>query len=240
MLKVSTKIPEITWRWDERNLDLHFKSFINFSFIAVHCEFEGEYQEEYFDELYKRSFDLARAAVNLVAFATGYGLTVILENVIRPDGTPSVITLQDEALVSHCTAFSLTPQRTPDFEAVMQIVMTEPAIFRLLNDLIESITLPHIAPVNCGRVIDGINRLISPRRGRKVAWPLMQQALNLSQAFLEPISELAKGPRHGDMAFIPGNKANEITRRTWIIMNRFLEYRKRGNHQLKAPEFPNL
>ena len=231
---------EITWNWPEMELDLHFKTYINLSSVKVQCDFDGDYREEYFNEFYKRSIDLARAVVNLVAFSTGCGLTVVLEKFIRTDGSSSPIILKDEALAAHCTSYALSPDRIKDLSAVMQIVLTDTAIFRLLNDLIEAITLTHVAPVHCGRVIDGINRIISPGEDRKKAWSLMRRALNLSQTYLELISKHATGPRHGDPAFISGKDVAEVTRRTWVIMNRFLEYRKQGNQQLKAPEFPNL
>jgi len=68
----------------------------------------------------------------------------------------------------------------------------------------------------------------------------MHGVLNISRDYQQWISEQAKGPRHGDPAFVPGDVTVEITHRTWVVMNRFLEYRKRGNQPLTAPDFPLL
>jgi hypothetical protein len=48
------------------------------------------------------------------------------------------------------------------------------------------------------------------------------------------------GPRHGDPAHIPAITTTEITRRSWKIMNRFFEYKKRDNGPLPLAEFPLL
>jgi len=70
--------------------------------------------------------------------------------------------------------------------------------------------------------------------------PAMRRALNVSQPYLEWISRQATGLRHADLTFVPGNVTTEIAHRTWKIKKRFLEYRKRGNTPLMAPEFAFL
>ena len=50
-------------------------------------------------------------------------------------------------------------------------------------------------------------------------------------------------PRHGDRKFVSEEITSEIIRRTWIIMDRYFEYRKRAKGAkgaLKAPDFPEL
>jgi hypothetical protein len=155
---------------------------------------------------------------------------------------PSAILPSDPATPPLCTAYSLDASRKAELDTVYQLVLKEPPLIRALNDLIESIGVPHVSCVNCGRVIDSIRRMITPdtKVSNAKAWQSMHSALNISQSFQEWIANQAKGPRHGDPAFVPGNVTAEITHGTWTAMNRFIEYRKCGNTPLTAPQFPRL
>jgi hypothetical protein len=238
---VTVDIPDLKWKWQEAGIDLMFRVRIGSSVINIECELD-KYEPGYSNELYKRASDLARAAVNVVAFSAGLGLSVVIETFIGPDGMPSPIMQHDPRLASLCTAYSLDPARKVDLGRVYELSLTEPPLFRALNDLIEAITIPHVSSVNCGRVIDSIRRMITApgTLSDKLAWKAMNDSLNISQGYQQLISNTSTGPRHGDPAFVAGNTTEEITRRTWMIMNRFIEYRKRGNTPLSATEFPIL
>jgi hypothetical protein len=179
-------------------------------------------------------------SANLAAFATGHGLIVTLDTLIDPNGTSSALIFHDPSLPILCTTFGLEPARQRDFDATFRAVLMEPPLFMALNDLIAAITLPHCSLVNCGRVVDSIRRMISPTLEGSAAWQAMHQALNVSRPYQEWISKQSTGPRHADPAFVPGTITTDVTQRTWAIMNRFLEYRKRGNQPLTAPDFPQL
>jgi hypothetical protein len=236
-VKITVHVPELKWKWQEQSLELIFRVKIDNSIVNVECELE-KYEPSYFVELHKRASDLISASANLAAFATGYGLIVTLDTFIDTAGTPSQIILTAPALQPLCTAYGLEDARQGDFAAVYNIVITEPALFRAINDLIAAITFPHCSTVNCGRVIDSIRRMISPTLDGGAAWQAMHQALNVSRPYQEWISKQSTGPRHADPAFVPGAVTTELVHRTWVIMNRFLEYRKRGNQSLTAPDFP--
>jgi hypothetical protein len=109
-----------------------------------------------------------------------------------------------------------------------------------LNDLIVSITLPHQASVNCARDVEGLRVLMVPATDRKQAWPIFQTNLNIDRAYREFVTDVSTGPRHGDRTWIPGTTVTEATKRAWIILNRFLEYRKRANQALPLADFPLL
>jgi hypothetical protein len=68
----------------------------------------------------------------------------------------------------------------------------------------------------------------------------MHKALNISRGYQEWVSKQSTGTRHGDNAFVPGAVSSEAMLRTWAILNRFLEYRKRGSQPLTVPDFPEL
>jgi hypothetical protein len=68
----------------------------------------------------------------------------------------------------------------------------------------------------------------------------MRDSLNIDQPYLEFITEHSKGPRHGDVKGSTFSATRETIKRSWIVMNRFLEFRKRGNRPLSLSEFPLL
>jgi hypothetical protein len=116
------------------------------------------------------------------------------------------------------------------------------SLFRDFNDLIECLWNPHVTPVNCGRVIESICRMISPSASgtTDAAWKAMQHALNLSEGYLKWIPDNSKGPWHAEPTFVPGTITMEIAGRSWQIMNRYLEYLKAGSTPLHPPNFPRL
>jgi hypothetical protein len=239
-IKVSIEAPEAKWKWEESGLELTFRVKVGNSFVNVECELE-KYQPEYIGELYRRAFDLARASVNLVGFAHGFGLSVILEMFIAPDGSPSELAAIDPSLPPLCTAYSLEPARLADFNTVFNTVLTTPDLFMALEDLIHSITLPHVSPVNCARAMDRLKHLIaSPGSLDKDAWRQMRDTLQIDEPYLRYITDVSKGPRHGRPGHTPGNQTTEVTRRSWTIMNRYFEYVKGGKQPLDAAAFPLL
>jgi hypothetical protein len=62
---------------------MEFINHIVNSKIHVECKL-NRWRPEDFSALYIRAFDLSRAAVNTIAFAMGYGLTVHLDAFVDP------------------------------------------------------------------------------------------------------------------------------------------------------------
>lgn len=223
-------------RWDEPSFDLPttFTIRIVQSAVDIECDV-NRYQENDLAPLLTRALDLARAAVDTYCFSTGVGLTVFLDLFIKPDGTESNIFNKNPHVAELCTSFDI------DFGTVWNLLIREPPLFMAMNDLIVSITLPHHAAVNCARAIEGIRNLVIPRGvDRKEGWRLLRQNLNVEQNYLSFITDQSKGPRHGDRTHIPADPLNETLKRSWIVMNRFLEFRKRGDQPLPLVEFPFL
>ena len=113
-------------------------------------------------------------------------------------------------------------------------------LYRAFNDLIDTQIMPHISLVNCARVIDSIRRMIAPGVRDRHGWAAMHEALNIAEPYLKWITTQSKGPRHADSSQVSAGAQTEATERAWKIMNRYLEYRKRGSQPLKAPDFPEL
>jgi hypothetical protein len=227
---------------ERSNRCLSFTIRITKSQIDVECRLD-RYQDDYLVELHRRAFDLARACVNVAAFGTGFGISVFFDKFIGPNGVPTDLLFINPHLVGVCTAFKMNPatiKEKRDLEKILGIVMTEPALFMALNDLIQGASVPHMTPANCGRVVDALRKLVTPGIEPKQGWPIFQQIVQADEAYLTFISEHSKKPRHGEHIRIDGPTTMEIAKRTWIIMNRFLEYRIRGNQPLPLAEFPQL
>jgi hypothetical protein len=236
--------PEVNWHDDEENLDIKFTISVEDGKIDIRCDLPIFDRATHLVRVYMRAFDLVRASVDAAAFATGYGLSVIIDTFVDQNGVSSVFISHDPALAALCTAFMLDPASTLEanqFHKVLLIVLGDWRIFRALRELIEAITLPHESAVNCARAIEGLRHILETTgMSRPQSWQNMRDILKLSEPYLKLITDVSTAPRHGDPVRIPGSTTTEITKRAWTIMNRFLEYKKRDAGPLPVSEFPIL
>jgi hypothetical protein len=236
-------LPLIGWNPREPSsgdFKVQFAIKVTESRVDVTCDLSQYDFAVHFPALYMRVHDLTRAAVDCFCFARGVGLTVFLDTVIGPDGVESPIVPQMESLSRYCTAFNLNAnsQDEDSYSGMVGLVLSEPPLMMALNDLIVSITVHHHAPINCMRAIDGIRNMMSPLgTDPSVGWRVVQSGLNVSKNYLSYVAAHSKAPRHGDRTYIEGQIVQEVINRSWIVMNRFLEFRKRANSPLTDPEF---
>lgn len=238
-------VPPVDIGWNERAdsergiiIDTTFKIRINLSIINIECEAKSNHPDEV-NILAIRAQDLARAAVNILAFKRAAGLSVIFDFCIQENGIPAPIVPQDPMLSTTCTAFEETDGAT--ISALFKMVVTEEPVHRALNDLITAITLPHVSPQSCARAMDGLKHHIAGSGLKEPAmWETMRKVLNIDMDFLKYITEASKGPRHAKPGQTPGSVTTEVTARSWAIMNRYFEYRKRNSQPLTEPDFPLL
>jgi hypothetical protein len=189
-------------------------------------------------QIFIRAHDSARAMVDSYSFVTGNGLTVFLSKVILADGKELLIDSNVPELARLVTAFDLDPSRFPE---LLTMVLSDSTLLMAMHDLISSITLPHSAVVNCFRAVEGIRRLIAPgMSNKKQGWLVMRQALNIDESCMKFLTSQSEGPRHADRTGMTHTGYQETIERSWVVMNRFLEFRKRGNQQLPLTEFPLL
>jgi hypothetical protein len=192
--------------------------------------------------LYVRARDFTNVTLDFITFATGSPLTVHLHTVEDENREFSEIRLSDPSLAQFCTAYNLdrnTESDRQDMDYLLSSLYTDQALFIAFNDLTQTISAPHCAETNCGRVLDALRNLITSNPNRKQAWKEMRQVLQISEGYMEWVSAESTSPRHG----VPGRETRikqEVIKRTWNVMNRFLEYRKRGNHPLSSSDFPLL
>jgi hypothetical protein len=188
----------------------------------------------------------SRAIVDCICFSQGLGRTVMLDDVVYPDGEVRKLSYENTELAHLCTAFDLSTNAPSgdDFKAMYHLVVKEAELFLAINDLVMAITIPGHIAVNCARAVEGLRNIMLPDDPhRTLGWAYLRRELNLEKSYTEFITSASAGPRHGDrsdMADMAEEHTQEILKRLWVIMNRFLEYRKRGNDTLPLSLFPFL
>lgn len=218
--------------------DVTIQADIKTNKVTVDCELNKFDEKKDFIALYQVAYDLARASVDLFGFSKGCGLSIELERIRYPDGGEQGILPGGLELGELATA---TANGEPDFAKILKFLLYEPTLIQALRDLVEAIKLPRPGPVNSARAIEGIRHLLAPNeKDRKNAWAKVGKDLNISSAYLRDITDQSIGPRHADPTHIPGADVQRTTIKAWTIMNRYLEYRKRGCQPLPSSEFPLL
>jgi hypothetical protein len=227
--------PTVTWEAEGMGV-VELRSQIKRSKIDVECRLT-DYRPEYLPEIYIRALDMCRAQVDLVAFKKGWGLSVILESFVDHKGVTTPIALTHDELGTLCTAYSLED----NFRELSQKILESPARFMALRDLISAISVPHVSLVDCARSIEGLRHTIAnPNSKDAAAWREFREALHIDRAYLTYVTDHSRDGRHGRREYVPGAITTEVTRRAWIIMNRYLEYLKLDGGALPIDEFPLL
>jgi hypothetical protein len=233
-VQVTLKLPVIDWKDEELGLKMQFDGTIEKGMAHITCltnKLENDYQMV---AIYNRAFDILRTGIDLVSFGTGRPWTLVIEQYVDANGGDHAFGLNEPGLGPLCRAVT-----HDQFNHIFGLLIGEPPLFYALHDLIESIRLPRRPIVNCTRVIETL-RVQMSGGGRGKGWPELQNNLQISQAYLKFITAQSRGHRHGDWDVLPSSVAQEAVRRTWVIFDRFLEFRKRGNTPLDASEFPLL
>ncbi len=220
-------------------VDIHLN--IKNSSLDVECSMDV-FDGEKFGHIYKIAFDPTRASVNLLSFASGISLTVVFDRFVGADGVSSPFALHNADLAKLCTAFSLTSTGPEsNMMKITHLVFSEPPLFMALDDLIGGTIVHHQSSSSCARAIEALMNLIAkPDMPRDKAWGEFRERLRIDEDYLRFITQSSKAGRHGNREYIPGPRAEEIVRRSWAVMNRFFEFRLRGNQALPDAEFPIL
>lgn len=214
--------------------DMRFN--IQDSLITVDCE-ANKFDIAIMGSLTIRAHNAVEAAVNLLSFSTGVGHSIVLDKCHLPGGTVQEIVSQDRELAKLATAI----RSSDDLRRFLKMCLVEPSLFLAVRDLADAIKTSNIAEINCTRAIETIrNYFTPPGRSREEGWEPMRIALNASQKYVTSITSLSRGPRHGNYYETPAEKIQEACAKTWTLMNRFLEYRKRNNQPLPLLEFSLL
>jgi hypothetical protein len=216
---------------------MNFRVQIQAGSILIDCDL-NKFENGYLIPLFVRAHDIARACVDLAAFATGNGLMMILEEFTDPTGAVTKLAAQQPSLAALATAVD---PGTGDFDKLLKFVLAEPALFLALRDLIEAITLPHRAALNCARAMSALGPVFE-RSGdsQEGAWLLLRENLQISKSYMQRIMRHSPSADKGEAARMSGAGPTDVVHGAWNVMNRLLEYLKRGGQPLPLSEFPLL
>lgn len=234
-----SNLPPSDWDEPRTGQTMHITTRITDSVVDV--EFNvNHYDENDLNPLIVRAWELASVAVNIYSYSSGYGMAVLLDTFVRPDGTETTLLSHHDNLAANCKAFDLTMKQrgVNDLAQLYGLILSDLDLMKALNDLVSAITFPSSIAINCARAVEGIrNLMVSRGMDRKQGWPMMRERLNLDQKYLAFVTDASTAPRHGDRRPLPDGTLLEVLNRSWKIMDRYLEYRKRGSQPLPIAEF---
>jgi hypothetical protein len=236
-------LPKIRYIWPDQDLTVDFTIVIRESKLDVKCDATRFVPEEHLSMIAMHAHELSHAAIDSFCFFHGIGLTVFLEIFVDPEGKQTALTARLENVAELCTAFNLDPSYTgPDnYDAMIRLVVSDRFLLLALNDLAVSISKFNLATINCARAIEALrNSMTPPDIDRTAGWPIMREKLNLTKAYISFVTDRSAAPRHGSKRAPAEGDQSETLTRAWKIMNRFLEFRKRGSIALSKSEFPIL
>jgi hypothetical protein len=218
-------------------LDATFRVRANDGLIRIDCDVNN-FDATYLAPLSMRAYDIAKATVDLAAFATGNGLTVILEEFVDPSGAATQLTAQHPSLAALAAAVKLG---SSDFDKALHAVLAEPRLHMALCDLIEILTFPQRATLNCARAIRRLEPLFrQPGASPNRAWSALSENLQIGKDYIRRIIQYSQGSEDGDHAGASEMSATDRVFGAWIVMNRLFEFLKRGGQPLPLSEFPLL
>jgi hypothetical protein len=237
------RTPKVRYRWPDQSLTVDFVVKVIKDVVEVECDATRFDKAEHLSMLAMHAYHLSTAAVDSVCFHTGMGLTVFLESFVDIDGNESNLAPHADDIRGLCKAFDLSPsyEGGNNFQAMYGLLVQDRLLMLALNDLIVPISRFDLAAINCARAIEALRNSMAPGgTSRESGWTLMQENLNFTKDYLTFVTSLSTGPRHGDRRAPEVGQQAEILRRSWIIMDRFLEFRKRGSLPLPITEFDLL
>lgn len=184
-----------------------------------------------------RCFECVTGLVDLYAYTKGWNLTVILDAMIV-DGSKSRLAVSEKGLPPLVSSIA----DDEDFRAVSALLLKKFNLKFALHDLIVAIGALNYPHIGTARSMEAIRGMIAPdARNESEAWRTMRSLLNIERDYLQRITDASRGPRHGDRGGATGDTQMTVMQRAWTIMDRYLEFLKRGGEtRLPLSEYPFL
>lgn len=189
-------------------------------------------------DLLVRTETYMRIAIDIAAFCSGHKFLIIVDTFTDPAGKTHNVNLEDKELSTLSTICS----SASNFEAIFKLIAADTKQVFALNDLIETMAEPLNRTVHAARAVETLRNLLSPSEpDKKKGWRRLHEKLNVSETYVRSVVEPSTSVRHGDHLNRPkASVSREIQKRAWILMNRYLEYKLRGNGVLPIDSFPLL
>jgi len=186
--------------------------------------------------------DFASAQIDLIGFYLGNAFNVVFEEVIDINGKCLRLLHKVSYLLGLCKSFSVDVSPNPRFnELLSKVLYSDPNIFLALSELKMSLRYPTQTLHACQRAIERIRNSISLNdNNENRAWKALRDSLRIERSYLDYICNASKSHRHGHLEYVDGAIMTELRKRSWIVMDRFLEYKLRGSVALPLSDFPRL
>jgi len=204
--------------------------------VVVACDLIRFDMSKHQPMLHKTAQHLAQPYVDLATLRLGRAVSLILSHIEWPDGSISEIDKRDSKVEGLTTVL----QDDNSFKQLVGILFQDHQTAIAVRDLADTLRQEHIVEINFGRVMDAICIYFAPPGAKRdKGWEPMRTALHISGPYLRSITDASIAPRHGDQSGAVTERQT-LAVRSWTIMNRFLEYRKRGDQPLSDADFPLL
>jgi hypothetical protein len=202
--------------------------------IQVQCELD-EIDEKEIDQLYTRSVELSRALINLIALKMGVGMTVIINKVIKPDGTHELLCSRAAHLIGRIDSYAME-----DIDQMFQRFACDVDFTMMINDMVDAMTRPRTVSVNCARAIDSVKNMTVHDGKDRASWGIVREKLKIDEDYVQEISRSSTTSRHGKHSYISVETSEDLLLRTWEVFNRYLHSLKYPNQIVPPDKFAQL
>jgi hypothetical protein len=229
--------PSVHWKNDELDLHADIDSAIIDNELTITCNTNGTTTENFYS-LASQVDLIAEGLTSLLCFETGLGISYILEKCELPDGM--IVDVQwYEPSVENLSVSVATNQ---GMGAALSLVLRDRELLLAVRDLADSIQSSYSASINLARAVESIRHYFDSQdaaQDRSKGWSAMRSALHLTRECLDEIMAASVSPRHGKRTKQQAHDSENGVR-AWKIVDRFIQYRLRGDQALSDTEFPLL
>jgi hypothetical protein len=132
-------------------------------------------------------------------------------------------------------------ERPLETEAFFNLAITNGYLRSALSDLNSAIRFPNDTGFYCYRAIEALMQdFKQPGEESKLAWPKLREALQVTQDWIQPLTESSMFNRHGELKGVSGSERTFLMKRAWTIVYRFARLKLLNVAKLPNPEFPVL
>lgn len=133
---------------------------------------------------------------------------------------------------------STSQKRPTPVDELIKLAVSNVYLRSSHSDLNSAIMSPNDTGFYCYRAIESLMQEFKTE-SRK-AWPRFRDALQVTQAWIKPLTDNSTSNRHGELKGLSGQERVFLMQRSWTLVYRFACLRLRGVTALSLSEFPLL
>jgi hypothetical protein len=117
-------------------------------------------------------------------------------------------------------------ERPLSIEELVPLAVSFVPLRQALSDLRQTLTSPADTAVFSYRAIESIMQHFrkTEDKNRQLAWDRLRDSLRIERTWIEPVQKFAEIHRHGTLTMLTGAERLDITRRAWLVVDRFCVY----------------